>query len=303
MSLNFKASKHLTVFYLFNARPSVSRHCGTLGLRTQVFIVLCLIVMSMKSCGGLAIFAAFLVHIYRVHIKLRCSLIFIFSCSIKPSHTRQRTVQWLICFFIWSGTKATDDSEIPESHAESGKRPSEQTSAWQSILVATEYTEVDSWWIEGANLLILCRLPISTKRLRTVQAIQGCVTVTAPHCFLSVLCRKWGKTYSSTSACPLSSCYLLFSARPPSSTGFATWGADLICLELASLDLILIMCFINWHYSIFNTHTVERSWHQSRTFETWHLIKGSAERCQPNVYWSAFSFPSLLRLRAGSGGK
>lgn len=47
-------------------RPSVSRHCGTLRLRTQLLITLCLTVLGGTTCGALSIFAAFLLHLYRV---------------------------------------------------------------------------------------------------------------------------------------------------------------------------------------------------------------------------------------------
>uniref|UniRef100_A0A3B4TSM5 GPI inositol-deacylase n=1 Tax=Seriola dumerili TaxID=41447 RepID=A0A3B4TSM5_SERDU len=47
-------------------RPSVSRDCGTLRLRTQLLITLCLTVLGGTSCGALSIFAAFLLHLYRV---------------------------------------------------------------------------------------------------------------------------------------------------------------------------------------------------------------------------------------------
>ncbi|KAL3970229.1 myb-related protein B [Sarotherodon galilaeus] len=47
-------------------RPSVSRDCGTLRLRTQLLITLCLTVMGGTSCGALSIFASFLFHLYRV---------------------------------------------------------------------------------------------------------------------------------------------------------------------------------------------------------------------------------------------
>ncbi|KAL6101140.1 pgap1 [Pungitius sinensis] len=47
-------------------RPSVTRDCGTLQLRTQLLVTLFLIVMGGVSCGALAIFAAFLLHFYRL---------------------------------------------------------------------------------------------------------------------------------------------------------------------------------------------------------------------------------------------
>ncbi|CAJ1078676.1 GPI inositol-deacylase [Xyrichtys novacula] len=47
-------------------RPSVSRHCGTLRLRTQVFIILCLAVLGGASCAALSVCLAFLLHLYRV---------------------------------------------------------------------------------------------------------------------------------------------------------------------------------------------------------------------------------------------
>ncbi|XP_049449388.1 GPI inositol-deacylase [Epinephelus fuscoguttatus] len=47
-------------------RPSVSRDCGTLRLRTQLLITVCLTVMGGMSCGALSISAAFLLHFYRV---------------------------------------------------------------------------------------------------------------------------------------------------------------------------------------------------------------------------------------------
>ncbi|KAF3695162.1 GPI inositol-deacylase [Channa argus] len=50
-------------------RPSISRDCGTLGMRTQLLIILCLTVMSVTSCGALSIFTAFLLHLYRAPKK------------------------------------------------------------------------------------------------------------------------------------------------------------------------------------------------------------------------------------------
>ncbi|XP_071334031.1 GPI inositol-deacylase [Trachinotus anak] len=47
-------------------RPSVSRDCGTLRPRTLLLITLCLTVMGVTACGALSIFAAFLLHLYRV---------------------------------------------------------------------------------------------------------------------------------------------------------------------------------------------------------------------------------------------
>uniref|UniRef100_A0A1A7X8R4 GPI inositol-deacylase n=2 Tax=Iconisemion striatum TaxID=60296 RepID=A0A1A7X8R4_9TELE len=47
-------------------RPSVSRDCGTLRMRTLLFISLCLVVMGGASCGALAIFTSSLLHLYRV---------------------------------------------------------------------------------------------------------------------------------------------------------------------------------------------------------------------------------------------
>ncbi|XP_060945118.1 GPI inositol-deacylase [Limanda limanda] len=47
-------------------RPSVSRDCGTLRLRTQILIALCLTVIGGISCGAFSVFAAFLLHLYRV---------------------------------------------------------------------------------------------------------------------------------------------------------------------------------------------------------------------------------------------
>nr|XP_020462155.1 GPI inositol-deacylase [Monopterus albus] len=47
-------------------RPSVSRDCGTLRLRTQILITLCLTVMGGMSCAALSVCAACLLHLYRV---------------------------------------------------------------------------------------------------------------------------------------------------------------------------------------------------------------------------------------------
>ncbi|XP_034741878.1 GPI inositol-deacylase [Etheostoma cragini] len=47
-------------------RPSVSRDCGTVSLRSQVLITLGLAVVGGLSCGPLSISAAFLLHLYRV---------------------------------------------------------------------------------------------------------------------------------------------------------------------------------------------------------------------------------------------
>jgi len=63
----------VSVNLLFPRRPSVSRDCGTLQLRTQLLITLCLTVTGAVSCGALAIFAAFLLHLYRVSPRKTCS--------------------------------------------------------------------------------------------------------------------------------------------------------------------------------------------------------------------------------------
>lgn len=47
-------------------RPCVSRDCGTLRMRTQIFFTLCLSVLGWTSCGGLSVSLAFLFHLYRV---------------------------------------------------------------------------------------------------------------------------------------------------------------------------------------------------------------------------------------------
>lgn len=47
-------------------RPCVSRDCGTLRLRTQLLVTLCLTVMGGTSCGALSIFTSFMFHLYRV---------------------------------------------------------------------------------------------------------------------------------------------------------------------------------------------------------------------------------------------
>ncbi|XP_061774698.1 GPI inositol-deacylase [Nerophis ophidion] len=47
-------------------RPSISSECGTLQLRTQLLVTLLLTVVGATCCGALSIFAAFLLHLYRV---------------------------------------------------------------------------------------------------------------------------------------------------------------------------------------------------------------------------------------------
>uniref|UniRef100_A0A3Q3XMC9 GPI inositol-deacylase n=1 Tax=Mola mola TaxID=94237 RepID=A0A3Q3XMC9_MOLML len=47
-------------------RPSVSRECGTLRPQTQLLFTVCLTVIGGTTCGALSIFAAFLLHLYRV---------------------------------------------------------------------------------------------------------------------------------------------------------------------------------------------------------------------------------------------
>ncbi|XP_053184694.1 GPI inositol-deacylase [Scomber japonicus] len=47
-------------------RPSVSRDCGTLQLRTQVLITLSLAVFGGVSCGAMSLSVAFMLHLYRV---------------------------------------------------------------------------------------------------------------------------------------------------------------------------------------------------------------------------------------------
>lgn len=59
----------LRLFSLFLAplhRPSVSRDCGTLLLRTQVLFLLALGTLGGVTCGALSVTLAFLLHLYRV---------------------------------------------------------------------------------------------------------------------------------------------------------------------------------------------------------------------------------------------
>ncbi|XP_008327156.1 GPI inositol-deacylase [Cynoglossus semilaevis] len=47
-------------------RPSISRDCGTLRPWTQVLVTVCLAVTGRGCCGAVSVFAAFLLHFYRV---------------------------------------------------------------------------------------------------------------------------------------------------------------------------------------------------------------------------------------------
>ncbi|XP_030642693.1 GPI inositol-deacylase [Chanos chanos] len=47
-------------------RPSVSRDCATLRLRTQILFITALTVLGGATCGALAVTVAFLLHLYRV---------------------------------------------------------------------------------------------------------------------------------------------------------------------------------------------------------------------------------------------
>ncbi|XP_061548382.1 GPI inositol-deacylase isoform X2 [Phycodurus eques] len=47
-------------------RPSISRDCGTLRMRTQVLVTLSLTVVGWTTCGVLSVMAAYLFHLYRV---------------------------------------------------------------------------------------------------------------------------------------------------------------------------------------------------------------------------------------------
>ncbi|XP_061697618.1 GPI inositol-deacylase [Syngnathoides biaculeatus] len=47
-------------------RPSISRDCGTLRMRTQVLVVVALTIVGWTTCGVLSITTAFLFHLYRV---------------------------------------------------------------------------------------------------------------------------------------------------------------------------------------------------------------------------------------------
>lgn len=86
------------------------------------------------------------------------------------------------------------------------------------------------WFLSNFTLKfhLFPRPPGSTKKQRTAQSRlnprAGLKNVTAPPCCLRALCRRWGMTYSSTSACLRSSRYLSCSSHLHSSTGSATWG-------------------------------------------------------------------------------
>ncbi|XP_077392151.1 GPI inositol-deacylase [Festucalex cinctus] len=47
-------------------RSSISRDCGTLHLRTQIFVMIFLTILGWNTCGALAIIVAFVLHLYRV---------------------------------------------------------------------------------------------------------------------------------------------------------------------------------------------------------------------------------------------
>ncbi|KAM6986217.1 LOW QUALITY PROTEIN: GPI inositol-deacylase [Aplochiton taeniatus] len=47
-------------------RPSISRECFTLRVRTQIFLILLLSLLGWNSCGALSITAIFLLHLYKV---------------------------------------------------------------------------------------------------------------------------------------------------------------------------------------------------------------------------------------------
>ncbi|KAL2081141.1 hypothetical protein ACEWY4_022994 [Coilia grayii] len=56
----------LSLFLAPLHRPSVSRECGTLLLRTQLLLILALGALGGVTCGALAVTMAFLLHLYRV---------------------------------------------------------------------------------------------------------------------------------------------------------------------------------------------------------------------------------------------
>ncbi len=120
------------------------------------------------------------------------------------------------------GAEAADDRKIFESHVESGK-----------IFRLTCHTCItwSFWWYCDWDFTFFCHISRhlrSTNRLRTAQSTlsppASLKNVTAPPCCLSVLCRRWGMTYSCTSACRRYSRFLSCSSHPHSSTGSATWG-------------------------------------------------------------------------------
>lgn len=53
-------------FFVICCRPSISRDCGTLRPWTQVLVTVCLAVTGRGCCGAVSVFAAFLLHFYRV---------------------------------------------------------------------------------------------------------------------------------------------------------------------------------------------------------------------------------------------
>lgn len=53
---------HVTVY----DRPLVSRDCGTIRLRTQILLMVCLSALGGVTCGALALMISTLLHFYRV---------------------------------------------------------------------------------------------------------------------------------------------------------------------------------------------------------------------------------------------
>lgn len=148
------------------------------------------------------------------------------------------------CLFVIAcpGPEATDDRKIFESHVESGKifrlrHKHQMVSLWLQNQIKIRSLSSSTW--NSGVFHHLSRHPGSTKRLRTARSTLNqsarLKNAMAPPCCLSLLCRRWGMTYSSTSAYQRSSRFLSCSSHRHSSTGSATWGTPYLGILISSI--------------------------------------------------------------------
>nr|XP_020488861.1 GPI inositol-deacylase [Labrus bergylta] len=119
-------------------RPSVSRDCGTLQWRTQLFITLCLAILSWMSCGALSICFAFLFHLYRV-LRLQMT---------------ERSLSHMLNL----APQKHKDAENGTVHAESSSKPKECNGA--PLLSESALQEVRDDLQLHLCLSALCTLPV-----------------------------------------------------------------------------------------------------------------------------------------------
>ncbi|XP_077436084.1 GPI inositol-deacylase [Vanacampus margaritifer] len=78
-------------------RSSISRDCGTLRLRTQIFVMIFLTILGWNTCGALAILAAFVLHLYRVLRLQMTERSLRHILNLAPRHTKHSVIEAREC--------------------------------------------------------------------------------------------------------------------------------------------------------------------------------------------------------------